>query len=170
MRSPASAKGRLKLGRWTCDWLSFATRDCSPCAKALASRPVFSAHARQSRVNAIDASNDKYKTKDKRELCAHLKSRRGSRPKSGNLRRPPSLLDSKRSTSLRAHSAFPAPLGPSATAVTKPLGSPCRSSIACYPRRSFRRPIAQHCSNTSQRKRADYTAGMKGNGDYSALA
>src|SRR6266568_9615408 len=44
---------------WTCDWLSFATRDCSPCAKALASRPVFSAHARQSRVNAIDASNDK---------------------------------------------------------------------------------------------------------------
>ena len=29
----------------TCDWLSFATRDCSPCAKALASRPVFSAHA-----------------------------------------------------------------------------------------------------------------------------
>src|SRR6266516_4132021 len=55
-------------------------------------------------------------------------------------------------------------------AVTKPLGSPCRSSIACYPRRSFRRPFAQHCSNTSQRKRADYTAGMKGNGDYSALA
>ncbi len=41
MRSPASAKGRLKLGRWTCDWLSFATRDCSPCAKALASRPGF---------------------------------------------------------------------------------------------------------------------------------
>src|SRR6266566_527539 len=62
------------------------------------------------------------------------------------------------------------PLGPSATAVTKPLGSPCRSSIACYPRRSFRRPFAQHCANTSPRKRADYTAGMKGNGDYSAFA
>jgi integrase len=58
----------------------------------------------------------------------------------------------------------------SATAVTKPLGSPRRSSIACYPRRSFRRPFAQHCSNTSERKRADYTPGMKGNGDYSALA
>jgi hypothetical protein len=39
-----------------------------------------------------------------------------------------------------------------------------------YPRRSFRRPFAQHCSNTSPRKRADYTAGMKGNGDYSAFA
>jgi hypothetical protein len=59
MRSPASAKGRLKLGHAIGSakrTVTSSARDCSPCAKALASRPVFSAHARmwQNNANKLD--------------------------------------------------------------------------------------------------------------------
>src|SRR5258708_14259066 len=70
---------------------------------------------------------------------------------------------------LSSHSEFlGARRGQSATAITKPPGSPPRSSVGCLLRQIFRHPVAQCCSNTSPRKRAGCTEGPNANGKSSA--